>query len=45
MAAKKVWGRARIELTNPASAVGLATDCAMGPGFVWPDLGPNRLQK
>ena len=28
----KVWDRARIILTIPNSAVGLATDRAMGPG-------------
>ena len=28
-----MWGRAGIELTNPGSAFGLATNCATGPGF------------
>ena len=28
----KVWDQAGIELATPGSAVGLATDCATGPG-------------
>ena len=31
----KVSDRATIELTISGSAVGLATDCAMGPGVVF----------
>ena len=28
----KIWHWAKIELTNPGSAIGLATDCPTGPG-------------
>ena len=37
----KVWDRVRIELSIPGSAVGLATDCTMGPGQSW--SGSNCL--